>query len=127
MNEEKITLMIDKIIWEKFRRYCAAHAFKISAKIQLLLEEELERGPQTKNLLDVFQEIINRESKKDAVESKQTTVEPKQTIVEDRPNGPIHEGNVESQSARPVYEDNPKMINSGKVPTISQLMQKKTM
>jgi len=58
MNEEKVTLMIDKIVWEKFRRYCATNAFKISRKIELLLEEEIEKGPNTKNLVDMFKDIM---------------------------------------------------------------------
>lgn len=125
MNEEKVTLLIDKIVWEKFRRYCAANAFKISAKIQLLLDEEIERGPKTKNLLDMFKEIV--ESKKDMVESRQTNLDVKrvQEMPAQRADNYMRNNAPTNREGGLARVDNPKMINEGKVPTIDQLMLRK--
>ncbi len=125
MNEEKVTLTIDKIIWEKFKRYCAANAFKISGKIQLLLNEEIERGPKTKNLLDMFREIVEKESKRDAVRSEQTHLNT-QPIV-NRDSGFQNNGNHYRPEARQVVivRHDPKMRNGERVPTIDQLMKRR--
>tara|TARA_Y100000310_G_scaffold82393_1_gene79005 strand:- start:363 stop:1106 length:744 start_codon:yes stop_codon:yes gene_type:complete len=61
-TEEKVTLSLDKIAWEKFKRYCAVNAFKISAKMQLMMEEEIEKGPKTKSLVEMFNEIVEKGS-----------------------------------------------------------------
>lgn len=132
MNEEKVTLMIDRIVWEKFRRYCSVNAFKISGKIQLLLDEEMERGPKTKNLLDMFKEIVEKETKKDAVKTEQTNLNagagPYRPEV--REKRVFYNGEINREVNMPVVSreiiDNPKMNgNIAKVPTIEQLMRRR--
>jgi len=130
MNEEKVTLMIDKIVWEKFRRYCAANAFKISGKIQLLLEEEIERGPKTKTLVEVFQEIIDKER---GISDSEKTEEEQRSDAEDEPKDDSSNAMIETKSSTvgPIVvaeqtADDPKMVrNKGKIPTIDELRLKK--
>ena len=61
MEEEKITIAVNKQTWDEFKGYCTNNAFKLSKKIELMMREEIERGPKTKNLIDVFKEILNKQ------------------------------------------------------------------
>ena len=100
--------MIDKIVWEKFRRYCAVNAFKISGKIQLLLEDEMERGPKTKNLLDMFQEIMEKQGSKEDIEKEEMNIYGEESKdLNDLPEQKeeVHE---ESKPALEVYESKVK-------------------
>jgi|TARA_B100001971_G_C18152709_1_gene516748 hypothetical protein len=86
IEEEKITIGIDKSIWDEFKKYCAVNAFKISKKIELLLREEIERGPKTRDLIDIFKDIV--EKQKEGVVQEEVGM-PKEEFVQEEKIKPI--------------------------------------
>lgn len=124
LNEEKITVAINKQVWDEFKKYCALNAYKISKKIELLLKEEIEKGPKTKSLIEIFEELV-RKQKEDADNQPKLQEE----LVADSA------GNIAADGVAPVAtaigqtannSNHPKMIGLYKdTPTIEQLIQRR--
>lgn len=128
IEEEKITLAINKTIWDEFKKYCSVNAYKISRKIELLLKEEIEKGPKTKNLIEVFKEII--EKQKEEIVDK-PVVEEAAKVIPYSNSLPTETDEIPpiANIVKPTLNktDNPKMLGSDKkIPTIEELRIRKS-
>lgn len=99
--KKRIGFTVNKEVYDNFRKYCKNNAFKISAKLELMMIESM-KGQSIKEksyptLVKMFQDMINEQSKGKKIVSR---------VIEVK------------------RENNPKKA-SGKVPTIDELRIRK--
>ncbi len=60
MPKKTLTLHIEGEVLDNFKNYCKLNALKVSAKIELLLKQEMENAKNNPTLVQMFKEIIDQ-------------------------------------------------------------------
>ncbi len=116
MAKKRFTILVDEDIIKDFRTYCRKNALKFSAKIELLLKNEMQ---DKKDVVD--NEITNMLRQLVQQKPKQTTTIQQRTRPAPITTEPAKL--IQRAKARPI---NPKIIISKKpIPTISQLVARR--
>lgn len=60
--KEKISVVVDKELWSRFKEYCRTHGFSMSNKVEVLIRNELDsktrREQKQKEVMDILAELI---------------------------------------------------------------------
>tara|TARA_Y100000031_G_C7941022_1_gene257077 strand:+ start:65 stop:391 length:327 start_codon:yes stop_codon:yes gene_type:complete len=76
MPKKTLTLHIESEILDNFRNYCKLNALKVSAKIELLLKQEMENAKSNPTLVQMFKEILeNKKIEKAATKPNQVQIQ----------------------------------------------------
>tara|TARA_Y100000294_G_scaffold77885_1_gene73240 strand:+ start:1139 stop:1600 length:462 start_codon:yes stop_codon:yes gene_type:complete len=59
MGKKGFTIHIDEQIVDNFRTYCNLNALKVSAKVELLLQKELNNAKINPTLVEMFEKILD--------------------------------------------------------------------
>lgn len=61
MVKKGFTVHIEESLIDDFRRYCNLNALKVSAKVELLIQKEIENAKINPTLVEMFQKILDGE------------------------------------------------------------------
>lgn len=59
MAKKGFTVHIDEEIIDDFRRFCNLNALKVSAKVELLLKNEIDKAKMNPTLVEMFHKILD--------------------------------------------------------------------
>ncbi len=127
MAKKTLTVHIDSEVLDNFRNYCKLNALKLSAKVELLLKQEMENAKSNPTLVQLFKDILeNKRFVQIGKKQDQTHLQykPKQEVKE------VIQGikekkqdyNPETKQEQKKHEKTPETKNA---PTLDQLRYRK--
>ena len=60
MTKKQVTFTLDEKTFEDFRTYCQLNALKLSAKIELLMNQEMQKAQTNPTLIKLFNEMVDK-------------------------------------------------------------------
>ncbi|MFH1072506.1 MAG: hypothetical protein V1743_03695 [Nanoarchaeota archaeon] len=74
MQKEKISVCVDKELWQRYQEYCKSQGFSFSGRIELLIRRELEMSTKKEKkhqeIITILAEMINEKSMEKELEMK---------------------------------------------------------
>ncbi len=139
MPKKTLTMHIDSEVLDQFKNYCKLNALKLSAKIELLLKQEMENAKNNPTLIQLFEDILEgKKIKRQSQQRDQTHIQyaPKtdirQIINEVQNRNKIHQEvkqHIVEEKKHQVQGDINKVIEDvkkrSKAPTLDQLRYRK--
>ena len=86
MVKKALTLHMEARIIDDFRNFCKLNALKLSAKVELLLKQEMEQAPSNPTLVKLFEELLSKQPFRQAGEVKSQERLPVQVTSHERFN-----------------------------------------
>jgi len=127
MAKKTLTIQIDSDVLDNFRAYCKLNALKLSAKVELLIKQEMDNAKNNPTLIQMFKDILNEKKfQVHAGKPEQKHIEQNQHSMPHRQveASTVHQqAYVQAQPQNIIQQQRPQHIEIKPITEVRQVIQ----